>query len=192
MRTKPKIVVFAGPNGSGKSTVTEKSSVCGEYINADQIKAELNISDLEAAVEAEKRRETAMAEGRDFTFETVLSTERNLNLLRRAKEAGYFIRGFYILTCSSDINVMRVKARVEIGGHDVPVNKIRERYDRALKLLPQFVEVCDVCSVYDNSLDAPNPPFRIYKKYHGDIIRSNLVWTAENIFRLIYGEVPAN
>ncbi len=184
MLMKPKIVVFAGPNGSGKSTLTGSTTICGTYINADVIQKNNNLTVKEAALEAERLRELQLRKKNDFTFETVLSTDRNLNLLRRAKAAGYFIRGYYVLTCSADINVMRVESRQAIGGHGVPTEKIRVRYDRCLTLLPQFVEVCDICSVYDNSLDAP---FRIYKKHHGDIIQSNEVWSSREIVDLIYG-----
>lgn len=180
----PKIVVFAGPNGSGKSTITGNTTICGTYINADEIQKSNNLSVQEAALEAERLRELELKSKNDFTFETVLSTDRNLNLLRRAKELGYFIRGYYVLTCSADINVMRVASRKAIGGHDVPEPKIRARYDRCLSLLPQFVKVCTICSVYDNSLEAP---FRIYKKHHGDIIQPNDVWSKQEILNLIYG-----
>lgn len=182
MQEKPKIVIFAGPNGSGKSTITGSITICGEYINADVIQKNKGISVMEAALEAESLREKALLNRKDFTFETVLSTERNLNLLQRAKERGYFLRGYFVLTCSDDINVVRVKARAKIGGHDVPEDKIRERYKRSLKLLPKFVNICDVCSVYDNSL---SEPFKIYKKYHGDVICSNPVWTVTDIIKLI-------
>lgn len=178
---KPKIVVFAGPNGSGKSTITSENNICGRYINADDIKIQENCSDMEAAIKAEELRESCLAHVANFTFETVLSTERNLNLLARAKKAGYFIRGFYVLTCSPDINIARVKARVDIGGHDVAKEKIVTRYHRALKLIPAFVDLCDICSIYDNTLE----PFRIYKKYHGSIIQENAFWTQSDIEKLI-------
>ena len=108
---KPEVIVFAGPNGSGKSTITKMAKTVGVYINADDIKRSSLCSDLEAAQKAEELREQAINEKRDFTFETVLSTDRNLNLLRRAKENGYFIRCIYVLTASPDINVARVKIR---------------------------------------------------------------------------------
>ena len=50
-------------------------------------------TDMEAAIKAEELREKALSDKIDFTFETVLSTDRNINLLKRAKENGYFIRG---------------------------------------------------------------------------------------------------
>ena len=179
--TKPKIVVFAGPNGSGKSTITSEGNIFGQYINADDIKVQENCSDEEAAIYAERLREACLANLESFTFETVLSTERNLNLLRRAKRAGYFIRGFYVLTCSPEINVARVKARVSIGGHDVKKEKIITRYYRALRLLPSFVDVCDVCSVYDNTIE----PYRIYKKYHGNTFQENKFWSQTEIMKLV-------
>ena len=158
---KPEIVVFAGPNGSGKSTYTQLLKPPIDYINADEIKKYLKCSDLEAAQLAEKQREEHMEQMREFCFETVLSTERNLKLLERAKEKGYFIRCYYILTADPMINVWRVKARVESGGHDVPEEKIVIRYDRALALVKNLIQVCDICHIYDNSAGRP---FRIFKK----------------------------
>ncbi|MCH5194369.1 MAG: zeta toxin family protein [Oscillospiraceae bacterium] len=184
MPIKPKIVVFAGPNGSGKSTITDNCNISGKYINADIIQQQNNYTTYDAAVYAESLREACLSGGEDFTFETVLSTTRNLELLKRAKDQGYFIRGFYVLTCSVEINVLRVHSRVKNGGHDVPEDKIRKRYTKALQLLPQFIDVCDICSVYDNSLDIP---CRIYKKYHGDIYQANEVWTEQSIKKLVNG-----
>ena len=85
----PEIMFFAGPNGSGKSTITRMAKTVGIYINADDIKRSSLCSDMEAAVKAEELREKALSEKVDFTFETVLSTDRNLNLLKRAKDNGH-------------------------------------------------------------------------------------------------------
>lgn len=92
----PEVIVFAGPNGSGKSTITQMAKVGGEYINADDIKRTTLCTDLEAAVKAEELRERMINDKKDFTFETVLSTDRNVLLLQRAKEQGYFVRGIYV------------------------------------------------------------------------------------------------
>ena len=161
LQKKPEVVVFAGPNGSGKSTFTELLKPPMDYINADEIKKNLKCSDLEAAQLAEKQRENHIEHMNEFCFETVLSTQRNLKLLERAKEKGYFIRCYYILTADPVINVWRVKSRVESGGHDVPEEKIIARYDRALALVKDLVKICDICHIYDNS---GNKPFRILKK----------------------------
>lgn len=108
----------------------------------------------------------------EFCFETVLSTDRNLKLLKKAKEKGYFIRCYYILTDGPMINIWRVKSRVESGGHDVPEEKIIARYDRALELIKDVVKICDICHIYDNS---GNYPFRILKKRKNHFFMMN-VW----------------
>ena len=156
----PEVIVFAGPNGSGKTTITGMAKTVGEYINADDIKRTTLCTDLEAAQKAEELREKMVSEKKEFTFETVLSTDRNLLLLKKAKEQGYFVRCIYVLTANADINVARVSARQAIGGHGVPEDKIRSRYSKALALIPQLVEVCDILHVYDNTKE----PFRIFKK----------------------------
>lgn len=177
----PEVIVFAGPNGSGKTTITKLAKTVGQYINADDIKRTTLCTDLEAAVKAEELREKMIAEKKDFTFETVLSTERNILLLRKAKEKGYFVRGIYILTANADINVARISAREALGGHGVPEDKVRSRYDRALKLIPQLVEICDVLHIYDNTTE----PFRIFKKRKTEYFRwSNQFWSNDAIAAL--------
>lgn len=177
----PEVMFFAGPNGSGKSTITRLAKTIGSYINADDIKTATLCSDLEAAVKAEELRERMINQKKDFTFETVLSTDRNLNLLKLAKENGYFVRGIYVLTSNPDINIARVHARIALGGHGVPEDKIRSRYHRALLLIPQLVEVCDVLHIYDNT----EMPFRIFKKRKDIYYRwQNSYWTKEQIANL--------
>ena len=166
VQKKPEIIIFAGPNGSGKSTFTEiLRPPQVYYINADEIKKILKCDDLEAAQIAERQREAYLSDKREFCFETVLSTSRNLELLKRAQEVGYFIRCYYVLTVAPIINVYRVKARVASGGHDVPEEKIYARYDRAMALVPEVIAVSDICHIYDNSEEEP---FRIFKKRKGE------------------------
>lgn len=177
----PEVIVFAGPNGSGKSTITRMANTIGIYINADDIKKSNSCSDLEAAVKAEELRELMVENGDDFTFETVLSTDRNLKLLQKAKEKGYFLRCIYVLTSNPEINKIRVDIRESMGGHTVPEEKIKSRYFKALNLIPQLVELCDIVHIYDNT----NVPFRIFKKrkdvyYHWE----NKYWKYSDIEKL--------
>ena len=178
----PEVMVFAGPNGSGKTTIKRMAGTVGDYINADDIKRTTLCSDLEAAQKAEELREKMIEERRDFSFETVLSTERNLLLLRKAKAQGYFVRGIYVLTANADINVARVSARQALGGHGVPEDKIRARYSKALDLIPKLVEVCDILHIYDNTVE----PFRIFKKRKDICFRwNNDFWDDQAIKKLV-------
>lgn len=158
--SEPIVLVIAGPNGSGKSTITRLIPCHGVYINADDLKMEYNLTDLEAAEKAEALRNKLVEIKANFTFETVLSTERNLLLLHKAKENDYKVECIYVLTCNADINLARVRGRVSEGGHNVPENKIRNRYFKALELLPQIINVCDRILIYDNSV----MPFLVFKK----------------------------
>ena len=77
--------------------------------------------------------------------------DRNLDLLHRAKEQGYFIRCIYVLTVDPAINMYRVFSRVASGGHPVPKDKIISRWHKALGLVPELIGVCDIVHMYDNS-----------------------------------------
>ena len=48
--SKPVILAFAGPNGSGKSTITAMIPHYGVYINADDLKKEYGLTDIEATI----------------------------------------------------------------------------------------------------------------------------------------------
>ena len=95
---KPTVLVFAGPNGSGKTTVMRGLPTFGTYVNADDLKLEYDLTDLEAAQQAELLRNALLDKRADFSFETVLSTERNLLLLEKAKALGYEVKCIYVLT----------------------------------------------------------------------------------------------
>ena len=179
---KPIVLVFAGPNGSGKSTVTRGMIPFGTYINADDIKKKNNLTDLEAAQQAEALRNGLLERGVDFSFETVLSTERNLLFMEKAKAQGYEIQCIYVLTCDENINVARVRARYAAGGHSVPESKVRARYHRALALLPRLIKTCDKLLIYDNS----DKPSLIFNKQgaHKEIL-PNSNWLEVKIKKLL-------
>lgn len=176
------ILVYAGPNGSGKSTAYKKREIIGKYINADDIKKETNCSDIDAAQEAEMLREGCLANKENFTFETVLSTDRNINFLKKAKDMGYYIDAVFVLTADVEINVLRVQSRFARGGHDVPEEKIRSRYEKSLKNLPELIKISDACLVIDNTESACT----IFEKDgKTQYIQENKFWSEDAIKKLI-------
>jgi len=177
----PRILVFAGPNGSGKSTVSQAWERVGLYINADDIKAMRGCSDLEAAQESELLREHCFSERHSFTFETVLSTERNLSLLSRAKAAGFYIESVFVLTADPELNVFRVKSRALSGGHSVPPDKIRSRYIKSLANISKLVALSNIFRLVDNT---DQPEILLIKDETGQQIHSNRYWTVEEIEKL--------
>lgn len=90
---KPMVLFLAGPNGSGKSTITYYFEKVGTYTNADDIVMATGVSNQEAARFADESRYASIASKKDFTFETVLSSKYKLEILQKAKDEGYFIKG---------------------------------------------------------------------------------------------------
>lgn len=180
---KPMILVFAGPNGSGKSTITQFFDIIGEYTNADDIVAATGMSNKEAAELVNKKRYTAIEEKRDFTFETVLSSHYNLDILKKAKENGYFIKCIFVLTVAPSVNVARVAARVASGGHGVDTDKIVSRYNKSLGNIKELLEICDIMHVYDNTFE----PVRIIRKHKNDVsVFPNELWSENDIKKLLF------
>lgn len=126
----------------------------------------------------------ALLEARqDFTFETVLSTERNLLLLEEAKKNGCQICAVFVLTKDSAINVRRVRTQVKMGGHDVPEEKIISRYEKSLQNLSKLVRIADRTRIVDNSTEVPSV---ICEVADGRAeIWANEVWSTADILRIL-------
>lgn len=112
---KPELIIIAGPNGSGKTSITQKFlhhewAEGTTYINPDQIAKDMfgdwnnEEAVLKAANYCSELRETCLAEKKSFVFETVFSAQDKIDFVLRAKEAGFFIRIFFISTSNPAIN----------------------------------------------------------------------------------------
>lgn len=160
------LVLVAGPNGSGKTTITERyiqhRFPGWPKLNADRLLIGLEryglISPAPAPVPALQAARliddtaTSLAVLREpFVLETVLSSAKYKPLISVARRSGLIFRLVYVTTESSDINVERVRQRVEDGGHDVPRHPIQERWIRSMDNLEWFAERADRLVVADNS-----------------------------------------
>ena len=182
-KNKPMVLVFAGPNGSGKSTITEYFEI-KNYTNADDIVKTIGVSNEEAAKIVQEKRYDSIKRKEDFSFETVLSSHYSMDILRKAKAEGYFIKCIFVLTVSPDINYARVLSRVELGGHGVDKDKIYDRYKRSLDNISELIKICDILHVYDNSSDDSGFS-RIIRKHKEDItIFPNSIWSSDDILKL--------
>lgn len=195
----PRAIVFAGPNGSGKSTLIGGFQAAQKlpdvYINADDIArtefgdvSDLRERNLLAARTAETRRRSALADGASFAFETVMSTPGRVALLDEARALGYQVELAFVATRDPHINIARVAARVAQNGHDVDPQKIIERYQRTMALLPSALDLSDYAYVFDNSDHnngaEPVPPKLLGFKKDGLIDRAELAevsWFDEKV-----------
>jgi len=151
-------VIIAGPNGSGKSTLASQLDFKGDFISADKCE-KLVLSDVTSKSSREQRAVILVAKEmldyinreESFAFETVFATAQIPSFIISAKENGYQIILHYVSTQSVDINLDRVRKRVKQGGHDVPEDKIRERYAKTLAILQRLLDIADEAILYDNS-----------------------------------------
>ncbi len=184
---KPALLVIAGPNGAGKTTVTVRLrqahwSEGVEYLNPDDVAqgrfGNWNSPDavLKAAAWTDARREDLLSARAGIAFETVFSMPAKVDFLRRSKDAGYFIRVFFIGTTDPRINAARVAGRVMAGGHTVPIEKIISRYVRSMANLSAAVRLADRVYIYDNSVD--------------DVEARLCARTQDGQLRKIYGPLP--
>lgn len=104
-----------------------------------------------ASVAADFLRQKLLEQRVSFSFETVMSSPDKVALLELAQRLGYRTYLYYIATDDPAINVARVKARVNLGGHDVPEDKIVSRYVRSLNLLMEAVKHTNRAYLFDNS-----------------------------------------
>lgn len=162
---KPIVLFIAGPNGAGKSTLYEraiKPKFIAPFINADVIqKEEMKDPSVQASYEAaqiaEKRRQEHLSEKKSFVTESVFSHPSKLDVIREANKQGFTTAVYHVNVAYPSLSVERVKGRVKNGGHSVPEDKIRERYERNQPLIKEAIKIADKGFVYDNSKRGQDP-----------------------------------
>ena len=160
-----RIYVLAGVNGAGKSSIAGAAfrSAGADYYNPDEAArahrdayAGLTQAEANSAAWHGGRRllERAIAERLDFAIETTLGGNTIVRLLARAAAEGIEIYVWYAGLAGPELHVARVQSRARRGGHDIPEQDIRRRYEHSrlnlIHLLPQLAAL----RVYDNSTDA--------------------------------------
>ena len=96
-------------------------------------------------------REELLKRNISFTMETVFSHTDKVHFMQRAKNAGYKVYLYFVSTENPEINIKRVEGRVAAGGHDVPTNKIVDRYDKTMNNLYNAVKISYRAYLFDNS-----------------------------------------
>jgi len=178
----PRIYVLAGVNGAGKSSIggamLHKAGI--EFFNPDAAarafrSAGLAMTQQEANAAAWQQGRRllvrAIEEGKDFAFETTLGGNTIPALLKKAASQGSEVRIWYVGLEGVELHIARVHSRVGLGGHDIPEDKVRERYVRSrtnlIELLPNLTEL----KVFDNTVEgdprkghSPAPTLVLHQK----------------------------
>ncbi|MDW7690850.1 zeta toxin family protein [Flammeovirgaceae bacterium SG7u.111] len=165
-----KLYIISGCNGAGKTTasytILPEVLDCEEFVNADEIARGLSPFNPEkSAVHAGRLMLTKIQHlietGQDFAFETTLATKSYKNLVNKAKENGYKVILLFFWLRTPELAVKRVEIRVKEGGHHIPGNVIRRRYENGLKNFFNIYEPkVDEWMLIDNS----GEPYEIIAK----------------------------
>lgn len=157
------IIVAAGTNGAGKSSIVQPFVERGgaPYFNPDQFARELireGISPGEANARAwqfgRNQLREAVDQGSAYAFETTLGGHSIAFELMRALAFGRTVSILYVGLESAEMHIRRVAARVGRGGHDIPEDMIRKRYDSSRTNLLAFIGTQAWIRVWDNSAES--------------------------------------
>lgn len=172
----PTVYVVAGPNGAGKTTFASKFLPefvdCREFLNADLIAAGLSPfaperQNVRAGRLLLERIAELSAAHETFGFETTLSGRAYIRRFEQLRAEGYQLALFFLWLPNAELAVRRVANRVREGGHGVPEEDVRRRYNAGLyNLFSVYRQLVHSWWLYDAS---HSPPELIATHRHGKL-----------------------
>jgi predicted ABC-type ATPase len=158
----PHVIVISGPNGAGKTTAAptllNETLHVSDFVNADTIAQGLSaFAPEKAAIQAGRTMLTRMrylaSQRENFAFETTLASRTFAPWLAKLKAEGYLFHLIFLRLEDADLAVSRVNERVRMGGHFVPEETVRRRYESGLKnFFMLYKKLADSWQMYDNSM----------------------------------------
>lgn len=146
--------VLYGVNGAGKSSLTgslrSERNDFGIVVDPDKLTIQCGGDEYEGGKLAVERIERALMDGVNFTQETTLSGGYPKRLCKRAKEAGYYIRLYYVGLDTAEESIRRIRNRVERGGHDIPTKDVNARFSHRFEDVLKILPYCDEAKFFDN------------------------------------------
>lgn len=165
MRSERKIVIIAGPNGAGKTTFAReflpREAGIDFFVNADLIAAGLSpfapgAADIRAGRLMLEEIASHVRRRESFAFETTLSGRRYARMIPRWQSMGYRIKLVFLYLTDVMVAIERVRVRVKQGGHNIPEDIIRRRYEAGWKNFQEVYKgLVNAWVLYDNSGEKP-------------------------------------
>lgn len=162
---KKKCYILSGPNGAGKTTFANEflpiEAECLNFINADLIAQGLSPFQpdkmaLEAGRLMIRRINDCVRKNESFAFETTLSGKGYIKKITEWKKQQYEIIIYFFKLPSVEFAMERVKLRVAHGGHNIPEQDIRRRFERSWHNFNTFYkQLADSWTVFDTSGNLP-------------------------------------
>lgn len=146
--------IIGGINGVGKSSFTgvlkSRTTDLGVIVDVDKITAQAGGSPLEGGKRAIRIMEDCIRDGVSFTQETTLSGHRPKAAAQRAREAGYYIRLYYVGLDTAEESKRRIANRVARGGHNIDTEDVERRFRGRWEALRAVLPFCNEAAFYDN------------------------------------------
>lgn len=161
MSSKKQFFLIAGANGSGKTTIAKTiltSYNCPNFINADEIARSINPLQpdkvkIKAGKEMVRKIKECILNKENFCVETTLNNKSYLKKIKELKKQNYEIYLFFIYLQSVEIAIKRVQNRIAKGGHKIPVELIKKRYNGGLKnLFNSYWLAVDFLFLFSNNI----------------------------------------
>jgi predicted ABC-type ATPase len=179
----PVLHLLAGPNGAGKTTLVAqiiRTTTHLPFVNADELASRHWPGDElrhghDASRLAQQLREQLLDDGASFIAETVFSHPSKVELVRSARRRGYRVT-LHVVLVTEELAVARVQTRLRNGGHDVPEQKVRERFHRLWPLVAEAISIADESFVYDNT--SSMQPHRLVAAFLSGRISGEANWPA--------------
>ena len=157
----PQVIIIAGPNGAGKTSLApfllRDRFTAFAFVNADAIASGLSAFEPDSvAIEAGRvmlgRLHELSERKESFAFETTLAARSYGAWLKHLRQEGYEVHLIFVWLRSVELAIERVSERVRRGGHAVPQQEIRRRYERGVfNLFELYLPLSDTWVIYDNS-----------------------------------------
>ncbi len=157
------LYVIAGPNGAGKSTLA--TAVLPEGLQSFDGDKEMKMIQAKFPSTEDSQifshvnevlfpqaKLDAIKDGRDFAYETNLTTDAVVDTLQAFVRAGYQTELIFIGLPSVEQAMVRVQLRVAQGGHSVAPDLVRSNYREGLVNLAKYISRFDRAIVLENAV----------------------------------------
>ena len=146
--------IIGGVNGVGKSSFTGvlkgSRNDLGTIIDVDKITADMGGNVLEGGKAAVLKIRECLQRNVSFTQETTLSGFKTEQTAKQAREAGYYVRLYYIALDTAQESLERIRNRVKRGGHDIARDDVLRRFGGRWEAVAKVLPYCDEAEFYDN------------------------------------------
>lgn len=146
--------IIGGVNGVGKSSLTGalkgSRTDLGMIVDVDKLTAQLGGNPMEGGKAALGKISACLEKGVSFTQETTLSGYKTERTARAAREAGFYVRLYYVGLNTAAESLARIENRVRRGGHDIPSGDVERRFAGRWEAVKRVLPYCDEGEFYDN------------------------------------------